>query len=99
MPTEALIEQDESKLIATGLIMEDIFLPEPAGIPDRPERKLLRAMLKRAVRDLRGRNEQLKAEAEVWFRAEHDSLGSFLWLCDMIMLDPAWLRAQLKLEM
>lgn len=57
-------------------------------------RKLWTAVLERAIEDaLRGGKYWIHREnARFWFLSENHELGSFLWICDTVNLDPSLLR-------
>lgn len=55
----------------------------------KPERKLLVALVKRAVLDYCGTNKQEAREAEEWIFADEESSQqySFPWVCELLGLD------------
>ncbi len=73
---------------------------------DRPIRKLALAILIRALRDGIGRgsisSEGAKEtvywhqDAREWLFSESDQAGSFLWICDILAMDPAKLRSWVR---
>jgi hypothetical protein len=58
-------------------------------------RNLWAAVLERAIEDaVRGGNYWIDREnAKTWFLSDDRDVGSFLWVCDIVNLDPSVLRA------
>jgi hypothetical protein len=80
------------------------------GIPDelaRP-RDLWAAVMHGAVNDLLGQNSttkgrdrnvintRLSLSARLWFESDARGIGSFLWICSVLELDPEKVRGQLR---
>jgi hypothetical protein len=60
------------------------------GSPSSPERRLLLAILERAILDLVGNDSKEVEEAEDWLFAESEvpyAIFSFGWLCEQLDLD------------
>jgi hypothetical protein len=60
-------------------------------------RKLWFAVLEQATKDAEGDvkgpyNKYIKEGARVWFRRENQGIGSFLWVCLMLDLNPEVVR-------
>jgi len=64
------------------------------------ERRLWAGVLIQAIRDLAGyivvpnkrERARLQYHARVWFTSDNRDVGSFLWVCDQIELEPPWIR-------
>ncbi len=76
----------------------------PLPSASSPERELLKSVLNLAIADLTGvkisdvkQAEAIRIRAEVrdWFASMTDERGSFMWLCDLLQLDPDTVRRQL----
>ena len=63
---------------------------EPDQLTD-PERKLWAYVLLQAHTDLKGR-EPAARSARLWFISRDDSIGSFIWVCHHLSLDPDAVR-------
>jgi hypothetical protein len=62
-------------------------------------RKLWFAVLEQAIKDSEGYlvssrddNDRIKQEARRWFLSENQGIGTFLWICLMLDLNPEFLR-------
>jgi hypothetical protein len=62
-------------------------------------RKLWFAVLEQAIKDSEGylmrsrdNNERIKQEARRWFLSENQGIGSLLWICLVLDLNPEFLR-------
>ncbi len=62
-------------------------------------RKLWAAVLEQAIKDARDETSKtLRVEradgqtAQHWFHSENDGIGSFLWICEMLDLEPRFVR-------
>jgi hypothetical protein len=70
-----------------------------------PEAELWTQVILQAINDLDGRTSltpnSAKDSAREWFASESDAVGSFIWTCQLINLDPSFIRSQLakKLRM
>jgi|GEM_PF-5989221 len=61
----------------------------------RPYLRLWRAVLVQAVRDLRTRKTgTIPKGTYAWFTSADQDLGSYLWICWVLGIDPACLREQ-----
>jgi hypothetical protein len=56
-----------------------------------PERKLWAHVLLQALADL-GNHDPIARPARFWFTSKNDSVGSFIWICHQLSLDPAAVR-------
>lgn len=56
-----------------------------------PERTLWGSVLTQAIQDLSGPNLVAKP-ARAWLTSRSTSLGSLIWICDQLGLDPAAVR-------
>lgn len=56
------------------------------------EKKLWEHVLLRALRDLRSSAPRIRSEAREWIESERDTVGSFLWVCATIGIDPTDFR-------
>jgi hypothetical protein len=70
-----------------------------------PEAELWTQVILQAINDLEGRTSltprSAKDSAREWFASESDAVSSFLWTCQIIDVDPDFIRSQLakKLRM
>jgi hypothetical protein len=79
----------------------------PSGTDHRtlPEAELWTQVILQAITDLDGRTSltprSAKDSAREWFASECDEVGSFIWTCEIINVDPNFIRSQLtkKLRM
>jgi len=58
------------------------------------------AVLEQAVKDARGTRtyHSIMREAREWFRSENEDPGSFLWICQLLGLDPEAVRGTVAKE-
>jgi hypothetical protein len=67
------------------------------------ERRLWAAVLIQAAKDVAGYtlvdNERERARvqyfARLWFADDNREVGSFLWICDELELEPSWIRRRM----
>jgi hypothetical protein len=70
-----------------------------------PEAELWTQVILQAINDLHGRTSltpgSAKDSAREWFASDSDSVGSFIWTCQIINVDPNFIRSRLakKLRM
>jgi len=55
-------------------------------------KRLWSAVLEQALTDAQGNYNSLREEARKWFLSENYGAASFLWICDVLDLDPDFLR-------
>lgn len=64
-----------------------------------PERRIYWGILAQAIKDVRSSckwgNKHDRDDAMRWIKSEADHTGSFLWVCDMLDIDPDWVRESL----
>ena len=62
----------------------------------RSYRRLWAAVLEQAVKDARGGRTYhiITEEARAWFRSKNENVGSFIWVCRILDLDPCYVRAK-----
>jgi hypothetical protein len=64
-----------------------------------PEAELWTQVILQAITDLDGRTSltplSAKDSAREWFASESDGIGSFVWACQIINVDPNFIRSQL----
>jgi hypothetical protein len=64
-----------------------------------PEAELWTQVTLQAITDLEGRTSltphSAKDSAREWFASESDGIGSFIWTCQIINVDPSFIRSQL----
>ena len=71
------------------------------GTDDRtlPEAELWTQVILQAITDLNGRTSltprSAKDSAREWFASESDAVRSFIWVCQIINVDPNFIRSQL----
>ena len=54
-----------------------------------PERNLWGAVMEEAIKSLSSGSLRIRADAITWFRnRSNDGVGSFLWVCSILDLDP-----------
>ena len=67
--------------------------------PTLPEAELWTQVLLQAITDLDGRTAltpgSAKDSAREWFASECDGVGSFIWTCQIINVDPNFIRSRL----
>ncbi len=83
-----------------GLFAPDILLGTQqagGGPPDTASRRLLGAVLERALLDAAGptAREAERGDALAWFHAEDESPFSFRWIAFHLGLEPAWILVRL----
>ena len=54
-------------------------------------RRLWAAVLEQAIDDL-GRGYVYAGQAQAWFQSQNEGVGSFLWVCRMLNIDPDYAR-------
>lgn len=85
---------------APGLFAPDLLLASQQGGPgiaDSPSRRLVGAVLERALLDLV--NPSARAERDgalAWFRSDDDAPFSFLWIAHHLGIDADWLRSRIE---
>jgi len=52
------------------------------------------AVLEEAISDALGSRLNLRESAWAWFRSENQGIGSFLWICTMLDLNPKFVRVE-----
>lgn len=70
------------------------------------ERRLWAGVLIQAVKDLAGYslglNKRERAgvqyHARVWFTSDNRDVGSFLWVCDQLEVEPSWIRRRMAAQ-
>ena len=62
-----------------------------------PERKLWGNVLLQALSDLTGRD-PLARSARLWFSSRDNAIGSFIWICHHVSLDPDAVRQRVLKE-
>lgn len=62
-----------------------------------PERKLWAHVLLQALADL-GSHDPVARPARLWFISKDDSIGSFIWICHHLSMDPAAVRQRVLRE-
>lgn len=73
--------------------MESILASEAPGAPGeektlcRGERRLLRAILERAIRDLEESKGLLRSDAAKWFFSKRKGIGSLWWVCHWLEIE------------
>ncbi len=87
---------------APALFEPDILLASQvvgAQHEDTPERRLLAAVLERALLDAQGRVSPGKPDdmrdALAWFASEDEGVLSFHWVAGRLGIDPDWIRRKL----
>ena len=61
-------------------------------------RRLWAAVLEQAIKDARGGRTYhiITEEARTWFRSQNEDVGSFIWICRTLDLDPSYVRGKVK---
>lgn len=79
------------------------LVPDPSMVRLEPVKRLMLAVLDRAVNDFRtyavvptGRGRRLFAEVEAWFRSSTDGAFDFETICQATGLDPDFIRSGLR---
>ncbi len=55
-------------------------------------KKLWTAVLDQAIKDALGENLFLRQGAREWFRSEDREVGSFLWVCSILDINPDFIQ-------
>lgn len=67
-----------------------------------PEAELWTQVILQAINDLYGRTSSIPGSAQesarIWFASECDAVGSFKWTCQIINVDPNFIRSRLAKE-
>jgi hypothetical protein len=58
-------------------------------------KRLWIAVLKQAIKDARGNYHRNREKALSWFNSENQGTGSFLWICNILSLNPNVTRMNL----
>jgi hypothetical protein len=66
----------------------------------RSYRRLWAAVLEQAVKDARGGRTYhiITEEAQAWFHSKKEGVGSFIWVCRILDLDPSYVREKVDLQ-
>jgi len=71
----------------------------PDDMPVDDYKRLWAAVLKQAVRDARQRaskgdvsRQMMTASARAWFESENQDIGSFLWVCAALDVEPRYVK-------
>jgi hypothetical protein len=75
---------------------EAILAPiSPISSPGRLtcEKRLWQAVLLMTVFDLRNPLSSVREDAQAWLTSDLEEVGSFYWVCDILGLDPEYIRA------
>ncbi len=61
-------------------------------------KRLWAAVLEQAVRDAHGSRTYhiIAEEARAWFRSKNEEVGSFIWVCRILDLDPSYVRTKVN---
>jgi hypothetical protein len=86
---------------APSLFAPDLLLAcqhVTAGIPDSPCRRLVGAVLERALLDVLGASarEAERMDALAWFRCDDDAPFTFRWIAHQLGIDPDWLQSRIE---
>ncbi|MCW5892019.1 MAG: hypothetical protein KIT14_15955 [bacterium] len=85
----------------TGTVFQpDLLLPSQmagAAPPDDPCRRLVLAVLERALLDASGRSRDAERdEARAWIASDAESPFSFRWVTNQLGIDGDWLRSRAR---
>ena len=61
-------------------------------------KKLWIAVLKQAIKDSQRDAKSSIVRSQLWFYHDSKEVGSYLWICDILNLDPESIRSSIKLE-
>jgi hypothetical protein len=93
---ETLVRNARGEIVAA-------LVPDPSIARLEPVKRLMLAVLDRAVNDLRtyavvptGRGRRLFADVEAWFRSSTDGAFDFEAICQATGLDPDFIRSGLR---
>ena len=67
-------------------------MEETEILEETNEKCLWAGVLERAIYDLKSRNHIHRSSAKNWFRSKNHHVGTFLWVCSVLDLDPDWTR-------
>jgi hypothetical protein len=60
-----------------------------------PKAELWTAVIQQAIQDLSSPDSYEQEAARLWFNAPTDVVGSFIWACNVIDMEPSFIRASL----
>lgn len=91
------IDQPHTTDPAGAAFQPDLLLPSQmpgATLPENPCRRLVLAVLERALLDAMGRTNRdtERVEAREWIASDDDAPFSFRWITDQLGIDGDWLR-------
>jgi hypothetical protein len=62
-------------------------------------KKLWAAVLKQAIKDAKQDLKSTLTSPGLWFYSNNDEVGSFLWICRVLNIDPDLIRPYARVEM
>jgi hypothetical protein len=62
-------------------------------------RNLWAAVLKQAIKDAKQDLKSSLTSPGLWFYSDSQAIGSFLWICGVLNIDPESIRPVVRLEM
>ena len=88
---------DDTKPNAAGLALLNGFFPlscviSRSVIITDSDRDLWLAVINQALDDLTATERPLKRSARAWFLSSNRNAGSFIWVCDLVGLEPTAVR-------
>jgi hypothetical protein len=61
-----------------------------------PEAELWTEVIRQAIKDLSSQHSSDQDSAGLWFNSPSDAVGSFIWACHVINIQPSFIRSALQ---
>jgi hypothetical protein len=61
-----------------------------------PEAELWTEVIRQAIKDLSSQHLPDQESAGLWFNSPSDAVGSFIWVCQVISIEPSFIRSALR---
>lgn len=61
-----------------------------------PEAELWTAVIQQAIQDISSPDSYEQESARSWFNSSTDAVGSFIWACNVIDIEPSFIRTSLQ---
>jgi hypothetical protein len=61
-----------------------------------PEAELWTEVIRQAIKDLSSQHSSDQDSAGLWFNSPSDAVGSFIWACHVINIEPSFIRSALQ---
>ncbi|MPZ78805.1 MAG: hypothetical protein GEU77_20070 [Deltaproteobacteria bacterium] len=60
-----------------------------------PEAQLWTEVVIQAIQDLASKDPRARSSAQEWFASDNDEVGDFIWVCNIMSVEPGVVRAAL----